>query len=484
MQFNIGNKNKIKESLSRKGVCFFSRLLFFSLFLCSCKRMIEISPPVGSITTNQTFSSDATAISAAANMYYHMINANGSFSSYAMTTFGGMSADELIPFDQDANDLYIQFQQNTLVSTNSFISSAFWENAYSTIYTANAIIEGLGEYSGVHDSLKNELIGEAEFVRAFCHFYLVNLFGDVPLITTINYNKTSLLSRTPVSQVYAKIISDLQDAQKRLSSDYSSSLEQRIIPNKWAATALLARVYLFLNDWMDAETQATALISNSNLYNLSDLKDVFLANSNEAIWQLQQSNEEYTYNATPEGYALIPFDTYTQPFVYLTTQLLNTFEVGDQRKSTWVNSYIYGGITYYFPYKYKVGPAQAIPDGPYTEYYMVLRLAEQYLIRAEARAQQNKLTDAASDLNMIRKRSGLQNTTAISQSDFLAAIAHERQVEMFCEWGHRWLDLKRTGQTTPVLGPIKSTWTTNAQLYPIPLNELKTDPNLTQNTGY
>jgi hypothetical protein len=450
-----------------------------------CKKLLDSPLPTGTIRTSQVFTTDAQATAAANSMYYYMINASIGFANSATSIFAGMSADELMPFDQNGADQFIQFQQNQLVSTNSILDLNFWTNAYSTIYTANAVIEGLQSYSGVHDSVKNELTGEAEFVRAFCNFYLTNLFGDIPLVNTVNWHKTNLLARTPTNQVYESIIIDLKDAQQRLPPDYSVGNGERIIPNKWAATALLARVYLYLRDWANAEAQSTLLINNTNLYQLTTSpKDAFLANSSEAIWQLQQDNNGSSYNATPEGFLLIPFDSTSHPYAYLTTQLLSSFEDKDLRKSSWIDSTIFENTEYYYPYKYKVGPAQATPNGPNSEYYMVLRLAEQYLIRSEARAQQNDIAGGLADLNIIRERALLSDLNISTQSELLPAIAHERQIELFAEWGHRWLDLKRTNQATVILSPIKSQWSNNAILYPLPRVELFTDPNLSQNPGY
>jgi hypothetical protein len=142
------------------------------------------------------------------------------------------------------------------------------------------------------------------------------------------------------------------------------------------------------------------------------------------------------------------------------------------------------GVTYDYADKYKIG----LVNEATAEYDVVLRLGEQYLIRAEARAEENNLTGSAADLNFIRTRAGLPNTTATSQAALLAAILHERQVELFTEWGHRWFDLKRTGNLNAVMGavtPIKGgTWTASGALYPIPQSEITLDPKLTQNEGY
>jgi hypothetical protein len=309
------------------------------------------------------------------------------------------------------------------------------------------------------------------------------------LVNTITYSKSSLLPRTPQAQIYQAIIADLIDAQSRLANDYSASGGQRIIPNKWAATALLARVYLYTNDWENAEAQATLVINNSSLYSLPQLNDVFKANSSEGIWQLQQSNNTIlSYNSTPEGYLLIPRilnSNSNPPFLYLTPAIINAFETNDKRKSTWIDSTIYRNTKYFFPYKYQQGPAQSTANGSYVEYYMALRLAEQFLIRAEAKAHQDK-ADAVTDLNIIRERSYLGDYAgANDQNSVLNAIYHEWQVEFFSEWGHRWLDLKRWRNAITTLTESKgAALDSNALLFPIPVSELSVDPNLTQNPGY
>jgi hypothetical protein len=117
---------------------------------------------------------------------------------------------------------------------------------------------------------------------------------------------------------------------------------------------------------------------------------------------------------------------------------------------------------------------------------MVLRLAEQYLISAEAKAQLDDINGAATALNALRTRAGLPNTTAATKEAMLAAIAHERQTELFAEWGHRWMDLKRTNKATAVLGAIsnKQPFKAGQLLYPIPPTEITNDPNLQQNPEY
>ncbi len=161
----------------------------------------------------------------------------------------------------------------------------------------------------------------------------------------------------------------------------------------------------------------------------------------------------------------------------------------DKRKSGWIGQYT-EDITYNYSYKYKAY------FGALTEYVMVLRLAEQYLIRAEARIQQDRIDEGIDDVNIIRARARdaaspsvpdpLPDLSAsLSKEDALAAVMHERQVELFTEGGHRWLDLKRTKTADEVLSVIKgNSWQATDTLYPIPQQERLANPNLSQNSGY
>ncbi|MDX1956578.1 MAG: RagB/SusD family nutrient uptake outer membrane protein [Chitinophagaceae bacterium] len=310
---------------------------------------------------------------------------------------------------------------------------------------------------------------------------------NIPLVNEISWKNSSILARASVDEVYNQIISDLIDAENRLADNFIVGKNQRIIPNRWAASALLARVYLYTKDWSKAEMESSSVISNSAMFGLVSFpNNVFKTNSTETIWQLQQSNTTGTYNATNEGYRIIPYDATSRPYIYLTDTLIRSFEPGDNRRTFWIDSTIYRSAKYYYPNKYKTGPAQSMPNGPYNEYYMVLRLAEQYLIRGEARLMQNNLTEAINDLNTIRQRAGINPLpNSLTQQQVLEAIEQERRVELFAEWGHRWLDLKRWGKADAVLAHIKGgNWQSTDQLYPIPFRELQANPNLIQNPGY
>ncbi len=211
---------------------------------------------------------------------------------------------------------------------------------------------------------------------------------------------------------------------------------------------MLARTYLYTGNWSDAIAEATGVINEPQFSLNSDISQVFLANSTEAIWQLQST---VTNLNTPDAYAFILTTTPNlgNP-VYLSSHLLNAFEDADTRQALWVGSLSDSLNTYYFPYKYRVQTASTI-----IENLMVLRLSEQFLIRAEAEANNNAPTDAVNDLNIIRNRAGLSNYAGNTDGVSLVnAILHERQVELFTEWGHRWLDLKRTQKINDVMNAV------------------------------
>ena len=450
--------------------------LYFLVFTClqGCKKFVEVDPPKTQITKDLVFTTDATATSAIEGLYEQMMENIESIANGGLTLYTGLSSDELVYYMTTPS--YGEFYSNGLEPTNENLKSNLWGPSYNYIYQANSIIEGLSKSTTVSVTLKQQLIGEAKFIRAFYYFYLTNLWGDVPLIISTDYLINSKAGRIQQNEIYDQIIADLTDAKSLLSSDYSFSNGERIRPTQWAAIALLARVYLYIGDWTNAEAQSSLLINNTNFFSLADLNDVFLKNSNEAIWQLLPVVPDVN---TGEGYMFAQTDG-IPTYAGVSDNLLAVFEAGDNRKTSWIYSYSSDNQNYNVPFKYKLqfSPSQ-------DEYNTVLRLAEQYLIRAEARAEQNNILGAQSDLNTIRNRAGLSNTLAGNKEELLLAIGHERQVELFAEWGHRWLDLKRTHQADIILGPLKrANWQSTDSLYPIPQYEIDNDPNLTQNAGY
>jgi hypothetical protein len=464
-----------------------SAILLTGIVFSSCKRLVEIGPPTTQVGLDQAFASDGTATSAVLGIY------NASFTRdlvFPLSELPGLSANELQ--NNVSNPPYDEFKTNSITITNSLVAYTLWGYSYSTLAQANAMMDGISRSTTLSASVKNQLMGETKVWRAFINLYLVNMFGDVPMPVTDDPLANATLARTPAAQVWAQIIKDLTDAQSVLTDAYPATLRTRI--NRQTANALLARVYLYQKQWANAEAAASTVI-NSGIYSLNkDLNTTFSNTSNEVIWQLATLTgiSTYTTNRDANGgsYAAA---TGSIPAVTLTDTLYNSLETGDKRKSSWVAPTDIGGTNYKVITKYKL---RVLATGATTgnEYSVILRLAEQYLVRAEARAQQGNLTGAIADVDTIRAKAGLPMLdNNITQPNLLLAIENERKAELFGEWGNRWFDLKRTpgisgGSKTradEVIGGMRpATWTSTDILYPIPDAQRVANPALTQNPGY
>ena len=456
-----------------------SVLLFLLVFtLSACEDFVEIGLPTTEVTDESVFTDDITAESALLGIYGDMIGLGSGFSdgwTQSVTFLCGLSADELVYINTIEG--LIDINENVIKPANTDIRSGLWTSPYEIIYRVNSLLDGLVAANGISAPKKDQLVGEAKFLRAFAYFFLVNLFGDVPLITSTSIEVTQFAARQPTEEVYDLIIEDLFDAKDLLAVDYPTS--GRVRPNKSVVSAFLARVHLYVEDWSSAEAEASEVIANAAYFLESDLNSVFLATSNEAIWQLIPNSQGLNTN---EGFQFTLSLYPPNPIggSILNDDLANAFEVDDSRRSSWVGSVTDGINEAFFANKYKVQFNSTV-----TEYSMVLRLAEQYLIRAEARARLNNISGAQDDLNLIRTRAGLTNTTAADPDALVLAIEQERRFELFTEWGHRWLDLKRFGRADAVLSPVKTLWQPTAVLYPIPAVDIQNNPNLLpQNEGY
>lgn len=443
--------------------------LFFS-----CDSFVEVDLPKSQLTRPAVFESSATANAAVTDIYSKMRDQGPlSGTSVGITSLLGNYADELQSFSSPG-DASVIFYTNALLASNASVEN-FWNAAYNQIYSANAIIEGLENSTKLSIADKNSLRGESLFVRALIHFYLVNLYGDVPYITTTDYLANKKTYKNSSDANYKLIINDLEEAITLLPATYKNS--ERTRPNKFAASSMLARVYLYNKKWAESANAASSVLNAISDYQLETPLNTFTKKSRETIWQFQPSR----IGKNTDEASTFTFVTGPPPMFALTMGLVNSFELSDLRKSTWIKRVTNQSQIWYHAYKYKLNTNTSES----LEYSIVFRLAEQHLIRAEARANQGDLIGAKEDLNMIRKRAGLTDTPANSQGEILQAILQERQLELFTEFGHRFFDLKRSGTLNNVLSPIKTGWNAEDSLFPIPQNEINTNPNLLpQNNGY
>lgn len=445
-------------------------LLFIGLSALGCKKLIETGDPKNQLTTDKVFADSTSATAALGNLYAQF--ERGFEPNFTANI--GLYTDELNVTSTGTNES--EFLQSRLSVTNS-TNLGLWQILYAIIYGCNDLLEKTKSSPEFPVSKVTQLTSEARFLRAYAYFYLVNLYGRVPLLLSTNAKSNRQAAQNDQAEVYQQIITDLQAAKQGLTEVYLGPGKTRA--NKWAAGAMLARVYLNQKNWAAAENEASQVIGSGLYLPLDPVADVFKSGSKETILQFwtQQGFISSSANLSPTS------DT-SLPAYPITDVLYTSFEAADARKANWTGTSIVttAGVpeTYHYSAKYK--NKEAGSGSP--EYLMALRLSEQYLIRAEALAWLGQLPDANEDLNVIRHRAGLLNTTAGNQQELLEAIMQERRVELFGEWGARFLDLKRTGTINTVLGVYKNTWKPSAVCFPIPQSEINYNNKLIQNLGY
>jgi len=265
--------------------------LLLSLCITGCSKLVETDSPYTSTNAGNVYTTDATAVAVLTGIYTQISSTSSSgISISGISLYGGLSADEF-SLNIATGFVFgtIACYKNAQTSLSASNTIDMWSGIYPYIFDVNVAIEGLNASNSLTPAVKQQLLGEAKFMRAFFYFYLTNLYGDVPLVLSTDYTKTATVPRAAKAQVYSQIIQDLKDAQGLLSSKYVdvsviANSTERTRPNLWAATALLARVYLYMGDYSNAETQATMVINNSSLYSINTLASAFLKNNSEAAW--------------------------------------------------------------------------------------------------------------------------------------------------------------------------------------------------------
>lgn len=468
MQNIFINHSFKKQLLLVAIICFYSS---------GCNKILDVDNPDNKIVGDDLFKDKESAESAVLGIYSAISGTSNVFNG-VITSYSAIYGDEAMYTAQAVSAQ--EFYDGAISTTNTVIERNFWTYAYQFIYHINTCLEKLNNSTSLSIATKNQLTGECRFLRAFIYFQLVHLFGEVPLITVTDYRVNENMARTKISIIKKSILDDLLSAKELLSDNYSATKTIRV--NKWTATAMLTRYYLYQEQWPEAEKEATEII-NTDLYRLTAPDEVFLANSAEAIFQIQPVLDGYN---TMEGHTFIPTEA-ARPSFALTASLSSAFEVNDKRWNAWVKSKVSNGVTYYYPYKYKK-KIDFSDNFRLTEYPTVIRFSEILLIRAESRVHMGLLSGAITDLDAIRLRAGLLPIRVIypdiSAAGLSEKIQHERRIEFFMECGHRWFDLRRTGKVHETLQSIKPGWNATKQLWPIPQSQRALNPFLTQNDGY
>jgi hypothetical protein len=438
----------------------FALAFALSVTLAGCGSILDESP-VDQLPDDQAITSAEGARSALAGAYAAL----QSLSYYGgdFVFFGDLPADNAV--NTSTFQSYADADGNRFRADNE-TADDIWNAIYDAINRTNVILERVPALTDLDDAEKNEILGEAHFLRALHYHNLVKLYGDVPLrlAPVKDVAEAGAVVRSPVADVYTQILADLAEARGQITA-----AEPATAGTAGAVDALTARVQLYRQDWAAAATAADAVIGRgyrlANAY--PDLFDDEGRDTPEDIFKVTFTAVQYNYL----GYYYILEDDGGQGAVTPAQDLMDAYDPGDERLAWNVSGSTEGSAS-----------GTKFPTTAGAEDFPVLRFAEVLLIKAEALARQNDLSGAVDAYNQIRDRAGLPEHTlgvdVSSQDDVLAAIDHERRLELAFE-GDRWPDLVRTGRAVPVLGiPAFQA------LFPIPQAERDVAPGLTQNPGY
>lgn len=441
----------------------------------ACSRFTEVDLPQDQITRDMVFKDEALAHATMAGIYRSLEESGFlSGSSGGAQSYLSCYTDELLSYAPAGNDTsqFYTLTHNALTQTVGNL----WSVTYKQVYYINSVIEGLEHSPNISASVKARLSGEAYFLRAILHLYLTGTYGGVPYIKVTDYETNSHVSRESQAAVYAKVREDLLQSVEGLPDALPKG--SRVTPTKMAAYALLSRLAYYQKDWNAALEYSGLVLSRSDYAPETDLDKVFLKHSSSAIWQLMPYDSTYPAN---EGNFFI-LQTAPPARVALSPAFVNGFESGDKRRTQWVGEVQDPqNTTYYYPFKYK----QSSITSSSSEYSVILRVEELYLIRSEAYTRRNELNMGLSDLNKIRGRAGLPVLSNLGQDQLLVAIVRERKYELFTEFGHRLYDLSHFGILDQTMLAQKFSWKSSYKFLPLPEQELLRNPKLKpQNDGY
>lgn len=428
--------------------------------LAACDSILDQSP-VDQLPEDRAITNAEGARSALAGAY----NALQDLSYFGgdFLFFGDLVADNAVSTGTSTS--FARADANQLRADNATVKD-IWDAIYDAINRDNNILEKVPALTDLEDAEKNQILGEARFLRALHYHNLVKLYSDVPLRleTVKSVDQAAEIARSPAADVYAQIRADLAAAEELVTATEPAT---RVTAG--AVDALQARVALYEGDYGTAATEADEVLGQG--YTLAgdyaDLFDEEGQDTPEDILKVIFTAQQFTNM----GFYYISADLGGDGEVAPSQSLIDAYDPADARLAWSISGTEEGSAS-----------AVKFPTTFGAEDFHVIRLAEVLLIKAEALARQNDLVGAVDAYNLVRARAGLPMHTlgadVTTQDEVLAAIDRERRLELAFE-GDRWPDLVRTGQAAEVMGiPEFQT------LYPIPQTEIDVAPGITQNPGY
>lgn len=486
----------------KKHIAFLSALTALALF--SCENYLELEPVSQSIAIDNT-DADSVYFNTASEVEAALAGAYSDFKNeyYQLDYYVNGDAQSDDAYAGGDNPDNFQIDDYRLDATNRNVSRD-WAYLYSTIGKTNTILNNIDAVTdpALTAARREEIIGEAAFIRAFMYFQLVQLWGDVPLqlleVKTISADKLDEIypiifpARSPQEEVYAQIIADFETALPRVRA----TAPHKGYVTTGAVNAMLAKVYATQepHDWTKVREYCDAVIAGgySLLADYNQLWNNANENSAESIFEINYSGGPSDGNWGTKIFRGLDWKKFNLP----SNDLVAAFDAeNDQiRKNA---SVIFLDVTgkwsdphwpqTHYPFINKWRNFQEGSD----QNYIFIRLADILLLKAEALNELGDPDGAAALVNQIRARVDLLPTTASTQAEMRLAIEKERRLELAFE-GHRWYDLKRTGRAIEVMNnargangqPLGYNLTAERLIWPIPQAELDKNSKLTQNPGY
>lgn len=479
-------------------------LLAAIVVLQSCEDFLDIKPKNYGIPVNNT-SSDSVLYKTASEAEAAL---GGTYADFKNEYF---ELDYFVNGDAQADDAYagadnpdnFQIDDYKIIATNRNVSRD-WVYLYSTIGKANRVVNNVPKVidPALTAGRKTEMVAEASFIRAFCYFHIVQLWGDAPLQlkdlkslspeTLPEVYEQVFPPKASTGEIYAQIILDLETA----AAGAPATAVHKGFATKGAANALLAKVYATQepHDWEKVNDYCQAVMDGgySLLPEYDHLWDNEHENSAESIFEVNYFGGSVDHNWGTQMFRGLDWKKFNVP----TNDLVAAFDAeGDAiRKNSSIvfldvtgkwsdNHWPQNHYPFLNKYRYFVSPSD--------QNYIFIRLADIMLLKAEALNELGDLPGAKSLVDQIRARVDLNPTPANSKEAMRLAIEKERRLELAFE-GHRWFDLRRTGRAIPVINAVKDgsgaslgyNLTETRLVWPVPQAELDKNVNLSQNPGY
>ncbi len=492
----------------------------FLLLVTGCNDFLSVQPETFTSTDNYYQNEDQ--IEQAINGVYAelqtLYDVGGGTDFWAVTEMRSDNTTfQYNPADRGEDQM--EALDDFLIDEDNTDIEAIWSAIYSGVQQTNTILDQIDDAEFQESANREQLEGEARFLRAFYYFHLVRLWGGVPLVTEAVETPNQAFSegRASESEVYDQIITDAQEARTLLPQSHPSEEAGRA--TEGAARMLLAKVYMTRENFTDAIPELEAIMGMD--YGLvSDYADVFSPdnkNHQESIFEIQYQPgisdgaeaSSWIYRFAPfnsEGDVVFGFPDLAFNFAGYnipTFDVIRAYEDGDERKEASIAYYVNDENT-----QYDVALSDSIPfidkyyhefdqQGQTRENWPVYRYADALLMYAEALNEEGRTDEAYDPLDQVRNRAGLGDLSrGLSQEQFREAVYHEQRVELAFE-NHRWYNLKRTDRAVEVmtehgdemrdrisrLTDISYNVNEDMLRYPIPFREVRIN-DLDQNPGW